>query len=120
MKFSAYVGATIRTRIDGLAQQWGMTLAQAVRRIVILGLGGDEADVAMANEESAGRCQQMSDALGVELTPGGPRARAARPAGPQKATIDCAFPRRWASKLRKAGGLKACIGRGLVAIGEAD
>lgn len=121
MRFTARIGVTLRTRIDLLAAAWNMTLAQAVRRIVILGLGGDETDVLLANEEAAGRVRQMGEFLaqemGVErMMVGGPRPRSGAPA----AIVNCAFGRPWAARVKQAGGLRRCIEAGLAAIGEGD
>lgn len=124
MRLRATIGVRHRTRIDLLAQAWGMTLAQTVRRVVILGLGGDEAEAQMANEECAGRAMQLAEFLrenhGVEaLTPGGPAAARSAPET-IRAVVDCAFPRPWARRIRDEGGLAACVARGLEAIGEGD
>ena len=126
MKLSVWLGAGLRTRVDELAAAWGMTVSQAVRRLVIRGLGGDETDVAMANEEAAGRRTQMQARLeldypgiAVGFPIGGPRGAASKGSRP-KAIVRVAFPSTWRVKIRHGGGLKACIGRGLVVLGEAD
>jgi len=95
-----------------------------VRRLAIRGLGGDEGDVYLANEEAEGRRQELSEfLLGRPLVPGSPSATNP-PIHPvrlrAKCTVDCALPRRWVRRLKKAGGLKPCVLAGLAVLGEDD
>lgn len=124
MKLSAYIGVTYRTRIDELARDWNMTLAQAVRRLVVLGLGGDDTAAMLVNEEAAGRRQEAIEKAMSEhpdLVIGGPSPRALASDGSRpRSIVTVRMPKPWPTAIKRAGGFKACVLRGLEAVGEGE
>lgn len=113
------MGVQDRERIDQYARRRGLSVSDAVRELVVLGVGGELTDARELNREVAGRRRELLD--GEPALPGGRRERSGRP-GYRAEVLRVSLPRAWYRALptastkseRLAGALRA----GLEVVGE--
>jgi len=121
-RLSANVGVELRARLDAQAQAWGVSLSDALRRVAILGAGGDAIDAAIANEEALARRDAAADqcsALHPDAHFGAPSPRALRSSGLVPRRVVCVrIPSPWGPRIRAMdGGLRAALEAGAARLG---
>lgn len=108
-RISVYVGSSLRTQIDQLSKYWKLGNAETLRRLIVLGLGGDENMANELNAQMAVRKRAAEKFYGQERQPG---PREASSNGEHSPVVTIRLPSNWSQAVKDRGGLKAVLERG--------
>jgi hypothetical protein len=108
-RLSAHVGPLTRARVDAFAASQRLTNAEALRILIVLGLGGSLANAEALNQSMRARKEAAERFHGRKRTPG---ARERAPSSEPAQVVTVRLPAVWAKRAQEAG-LRAVIEEGL-------
>ena|SRR3990167_1579294 len=116
-RVTADIGEDLRAALDAYARRAGLTTSEAVRTVVVRGLGGSAAEAHSLNELYAQRRREIAEerlGAGEPVLSGVPGA--VRRSAPT--WIHARMPSSYPKRVRRKGGLRAVVERGLRIVGQ--